>query len=39
MALAHETAAAIRINGDDLVPDEITRLLGATPTGSHAKGD
>jgi hypothetical protein len=39
MALGHETVAAIRINADDLVPDEITRLLGATPAGSHAKGD
>jgi hypothetical protein len=39
MAVVRDTVAAIRINGDDLVPAEVTTLLGADPTGSHAKGD
>lgn len=39
MAGLHDTVTALRIHGDDVVPDEITRLLGTEPTKSHAKGD
>jgi hypothetical protein len=35
----HDADVALRVHGDDLIPDEITRLLGAEPTSSHAKGD
>lgn len=31
--------ACLRIFGETLVPDEITRLLGAQPTESRLKGD
>ena len=31
--------AALRVLGDNLDPDEITRLLGREPTGAHRKGD
>ncbi|WP_312319875.1 DUF4279 domain-containing protein [Stenotrophomonas sp.] len=30
--------ASLRFFGDDLVPDEITALLGTSPTQSHLKG-
>lgn len=30
--------ATLRIFGDELVPEEISRLLGAEPTSAHAKG-
>jgi hypothetical protein len=33
------STAALRVGGDDLDPDEITRLLGAKPTHAHRKGD
>ncbi|MCK0121734.1 DUF4279 domain-containing protein [Loktanella sp. F6476L] len=33
------TKAALRIWGDDLVPDEISKLLGTTPTSSERKGE
>lgn len=33
------THAAIRIFHDDLDPNEITKLLGITPTYSHQKGE
>ena len=32
-------SVGLRIFGDDLDPDEITRLLGIEPTGSARKGD
>lgn len=38
MAQLHKSAVALRIAGDDLVPDEISRLLGASPTESQTKG-
>ena len=31
--------AALRIVGDDLVPAEVSALLGCEPTKSHARGD
>lgn len=30
--------ATLRIMGDELVPEEISRLLGAEPTSGHEKG-
>jgi hypothetical protein len=33
------TKAALRISGDDLDPDEVSKLLGAAPTESARKGD
>lgn len=39
MACISRSAATLRIIGDDLVPDEITRLLGASPTHAQTKGD
>jgi hypothetical protein len=36
-ALDH-TAASLRISGDDLDPEEITRLLGHAPTRAEFKG-
>ncbi len=39
MAQLHKSAVTLRIAGDDLVPDEITRLLGATPTHVQTKGE
>ena len=35
----YRSAATLRIIGDDLVPYEITRALGASPTQAQAKGD
>ena len=39
MSRPEHTKAALRIWGDDLVPSEISRLLGAPPTTSERKGD
>jgi hypothetical protein len=39
MAQLQESAVTLRIIGDDLIPDEITRLLGASPTHAETKGD
>ncbi len=39
LALIHESTACFRVSGDDLVPAEITRLLGVEPTWCHSKGD
>lgn len=39
MACISRSAATLRISGDDLVPDDITRLLGASPTHAQTKGD
>lgn len=38
MAHLERSVATLRIMGDDLVPEEISRLLKAEPTSSHAKG-
>ena len=32
------SVATLRFFGDDLVPDEITAVLGSSPTASHLKG-
>ncbi len=37
--LIEEAGASLNIYGDDLDPDEITRLLGLAPTHSHRLGD
>jgi hypothetical protein len=37
--LVSSTTAALRIGGDHLDPDEITKLLDCEPTASHRKGD
>jgi len=39
MACISRSAATLRISGDDLLADEITRLLGASPTHAQTKGD
>lgn len=39
MAHIERSVATLRVIGDDLLPDEITRLLGCYPTTSHAKGE
>lgn len=33
------SAASLRVFGEALDPDEITRLLGKPPSGAHRKGD
>lgn len=38
MAHLERSVATLRIMGDELVPEEISRLLSAVPTSSHAKG-
>ena len=39
MATVARTRASLRIFGDDLVPEEITDLLGHAPTKSQRKGE
>ena len=39
MPQLYESHAGLRIFGDALVPDEVSRLLGATPTKSRLKGE
>lgn len=39
MAAVRETVLSLRIMGDDLDPDEITKLLGGKPVEAHRKGD
>jgi len=39
MAVISRTVATLRIMGDDLDPDEVTRLLGVEPTVSALAGD
>ena len=39
MAHLQTSAVALRIIGDDLDPDEITKLLGVPPTIAEKKGD
>ncbi|WP_243358964.1 DUF4279 domain-containing protein [Fundidesulfovibrio terrae] len=38
MAQLHRSAATLRIMGDELIPQSITKLLGCEPTSSHTKG-
>jgi hypothetical protein len=38
MAFLHHSCAALRIAGDSLNPDAISRLLGCNPTLGHVKG-
>jgi len=39
MGHIHHSAASLRIFGDDLIPTEISRLLGCEPTKAQVKGD
>ena len=39
MAQLQKSVVTLRIMGDDLIPDEITTLLGASPTHAETKGD
>ncbi|WP_279362010.1 DUF4279 domain-containing protein [Xanthomonas sacchari] len=39
MRIADHSIVSFRIFGDDLVPSEITSLLGCEPTKAFAKGD
>ena len=39
MARLNETTASLRFFGDDLDPDELTRLLGSTPSQGRRKGE
>lgn len=39
MAHFRLSAVALRIMGDELIPDEITVLLGTPPTSAHVKGE
>ena len=39
MAHIQRSVVTLRIGSDDLIPDEITRLLGATPTHTQIKGE
>jgi len=39
MAQVRQSVVALRIIGDDLVPDEVTALLGTTPTCAVVKGE
>lgn len=39
MAQLQRSAVTLRIIGDDLIPDDITALLGASPTHAKTKGD
>lgn len=39
MAVLDRAVAALRIVGDDLSPDEVSTLLGVSPTRSFARGD
>lgn len=39
MPVLEKTKATLRIHGDDLIPDEVNRLLGAQPTGAHTRGE
>jgi hypothetical protein len=39
MAHVQRSVVALRIFGDDLAPDEITKLLGVSSTASEVKGD
>jgi hypothetical protein len=39
MAQLQKSVVTLRIMGDDIIPDEITKLLGASPTHAQTKGD
>ena len=39
MAHLQRTVVSLRISGDSLVPDEITRILGFSPTHAQTKGE
>lgn len=39
MPALERAAATLRISGDDLIPDEISQLLGASPTRAQGKGE
>jgi len=39
MAALHESAVTLRIGGDALEPDEVSRSLGCQPSFAFAKGD
>ena len=39
MPRLERAVASLRISGDDLIPDEISRLLGALPTRAHRKDE
>lgn len=39
MAILSGSAASLRFLGDDLNPDELTKLLGCAPTKSERKGE
>jgi hypothetical protein len=39
MAQLHRSVATLRISGDDLDPEEITKTLGCAPTAGQRKGD
>lgn len=38
MGIAEYSRVTLRIFGDDLVPDEVTALMGCTPDSAYAKG-
>lgn len=39
MAHIEKSVATLRVIGDDLIPDEVSRLLGCPPTKSQIKGE
>jgi Domain of unknown function (DUF4279) len=39
MAQLRKSSVSLRIAGDDLIPNEITRLLGVSPTLAQIKGE
>lgn len=39
MGIAEHSIVSFRIFGDDLVPSEVTTILGCEPTKAYAKGD
>jgi hypothetical protein len=39
MGPIHSSKATLRIIGDDLVPGELSRILGCQPTSARAKGE
>lgn len=39
MPALEKTKATLRIHGDDLIPDEVSRLLGAQPESAQTRGE
>jgi Domain of unknown function (DUF4279) len=39
MGKIRKSVVALRVIGDDLVPDEVTALFGTPPTRAHVKGE